>query len=202
MEGKRAKGQAGFRRNHSTTDHLLTLRIIAEECRHNKFDLFCYFVDFREAFDTLPRNNLWNRLEELKVPFELKAFTIRLYENVIAKFKNNEGCTTYINYNIGVKQGFPLSTTLFGIYIDKLETSLEEEYCNSTILDGIVIVLLLYAADIVLMEMCPSDLDKQLKIIKYFFSNMGMTVNTDKTKIMIIKSKKDTYANFIMIIEI
>ena len=25
---------------------------------------------------------------------------------------------------------------------------------------------------------------------------MGMTVNTDKTKIMIIKSKKDTYANF------
>ena len=26
---------------------------------------------------------------------------------------------------------------------------------------------------------------------------MGMTINTDKTKIMIIKSKKDTYANFI-----
>ena len=26
---------------------------------------------------------------------------------------------------------------------------------------------------------------------------MGTTVNTDKTKIMIIKSKKDTYANFI-----
>ena len=26
---------------------------------------------------------------------------------------------------------------------------------------------------------------------------MGMTVNTDKTKIMIIKYKKDTYANFI-----
>ena len=26
---------------------------------------------------------------------------------------------------------------------------------------------------------------------------MGMIVNTDKTKIMIIKSKKDTYANFI-----
>ena len=26
---------------------------------------------------------------------------------------------------------------------------------------------------------------------------MGMTVNTDKTKFMIIKSKKDTYANFV-----
>ena len=29
MEGKRAKGQASFKRNHPTTDHLLTLRIIA-----------------------------------------------------------------------------------------------------------------------------------------------------------------------------
>ena len=43
----------------------------------------------------------------------------------------------------------------------------------------------------------PSDLDKELKILKYSFSNMGMHVNTDKIKIIIIKSKKDIYANFI-----
>ena len=43
----------------------------------------------------------------------------------------------------------------------------------------------------------PSHLDKQLRILKYFFSNMGMIVNTNKTKIMFIKSNKDTYANFI-----
>ena len=65
------------------------------------------------------------------------------------------------------------------------------------ILVGIVIILLLYADDIVLLERCPSDLDKQLQLLKYLFSTMGMTVNTDKTKFMIIKSKKDTYANFV-----
>ena len=37
---------------------------------------------------------------------------------------------------------------------------------------------------------------KSLKILKDFFCNMGMTVNIDKKKIMIIKSKKYTYANF------
>ena len=47
------------------------------------------------------------------------------------------------------------------------------------------------------MARCPLDLNKQLRLLKYFFSNMGMTVNTNKTKIMIIKSKKGTYANFI-----
>ena len=86
----------------------------------------------------VPRYNLWNRLEELKVPLELRAATIRLYENVIAKLKSNEGWSKDIKCNIGVKQGFPLSPTLFGIYIDKLEGCLEEAGCAGTILAGIV----------------------------------------------------------------
>ena len=45
--------------------------------------------------------------------------------------------------------------------------------------------------------MWPSDLDMQLRLLKDFFSTMGMTVNTNKTKVMIIKSKKDTYANLV-----
>ena len=134
MEGKWAKGQTGFRRNHSTMDHLVTLRIIANECCNNKSDLYCCFADFRKDFDTMPRNNLWNRLEELKVPFDLRVSVIRLYKNIIAKFKNNEGWTTYINCNIGLKQGCPLSPTTFGIYIDKLEKCLEEAGCACTIL--------------------------------------------------------------------
>ena len=88
-EGKRAKGQAGFRRQHLTMDHLVTLRIIVEECCNDKSNLLCCFVDFIRAFDTIPRNNLWNRLEELNVPFELRATAIRLYNNLIAKLKRN-----------------------------------------------------------------------------------------------------------------
>ena len=89
------------------------------------------------------------------------------------------------------------SPTLFGIYINKLEGYLEEAGCASTILVGIVIILLLYDDDIVLLERCPSDLDKKLRLLKDFFSTMGMTINTDKTKIMIIKPKEETYTNFV-----
>ena len=151
MEGKWDKGQAGFRRHHSTKDHLITLRITEEECHNKKSGLFCCFVDFIKAFDTVPRNNMWNRLKELKVAFELRDVVIRLYGKVIMKFTNNEGWTLDINCNIGVKQGFPLSPTLFGIYIDKLEKCLEEGGCAGIILAGIVIILLLYVDDIVFM---------------------------------------------------
>ena len=162
----------------------------------NKSNIFCCFVDFRKDFDTVPRNNLWNRLEDLKVPFALRASIVRLYENAISKFKRNEGWLKDIKCNIGVKQGCPLSPTIFGFYINKLEGCLEEAGCAGTILVGIVIILLLYADDSVLLARCPFILDKKLRILKDFCSTMGMTVNIDKTKIMTIKFK-DTYANFV-----
>ena len=80
---------------------------------------------------------------------------IRLYEKVISKFKYNEGWKTYINCNIGVKQGFPLSHTLFGIYIDKLEKCLEEAGYVTAILVEVEIILLIYANDIIFMTRHP-----------------------------------------------
>ena len=68
----------------------------------------------------------------------------------------------------------PSPQPFFGIYIDKQEGCLEEAGCA-----GIVIILLLYVDDIVLLARCPSDLDKKLRLIKDFFSIVGMTVNTD-----------------------
>ena len=89
-----------------------------------------------------------------------------------------------IKCNIGLKQGCPLSPTLFGIYIDKLEGCLEEAGCAGTILAGIVIILLLlYADNIVLLARGPSNLDKQLRLLKDFCFTMGMNVNADKKKL-------------------
>ena len=68
-----------------------------------------------------------NSLQELKVHFQLRAIAIRLYEKVIAKFKNNEGWKIDINCNIGVKRSFPLYPTLFGIQIDRLKKCLKKQ---------------------------------------------------------------------------
>ena len=105
---KRDKGHEGFRRYHSTMDHLVNFRIIAEEFHNTKTNFFCCFVDFRKSFHIVTRKNLWNRLKEIKFSLELRNATIRIYENVIAKFKNTKGWSKEINCNIGVKQGFHL----------------------------------------------------------------------------------------------
>jgi hypothetical protein len=91
----------------------------------------------------VPRKNLWNELEEIKVPLKLRVASIRMYENVIVEFKNIKGWSKEINCNIGVKQWCPLTPTLFGIYNGKLEDFLEKEGCVSPTLTGIIINLLL-----------------------------------------------------------
>jgi hypothetical protein len=120
-----------------------------------------------------------------------------MYQNIITKFKNKEGWSKDINCSIGVKQGCPLSLTLFGIQIDKLEDCLEKIGCVGPTLTGIVINLLIYVNDIAIMEMSPRDIENKLIILQYFFSNMGMTINIDKTEVMIIKSNKSTYDTFV-----
>ena len=52
----------------------------------------------------VPRINLWNILEKLKVRFELRVVVIRVYEMVIAKFMNINVWLEEINCNIGVKK--------------------------------------------------------------------------------------------------
>jgi hypothetical protein len=114
-------------------DHLFNLRIIVEECRDNKTDLFCCFIEFRKQIDIVCRTSFWNRLEDIKVPFKLRGFVTRLYENVFSKFRNIDG-SEEINCNIRVKHDCPLSPTLFGLYIVKLEECLEEAGCVTQLL--------------------------------------------------------------------
>lgn len=127
----------------------------------------------------------------------MRVVVIRLYETVNAKYKTNEGWSKNIKCNIKVKLGCPISPTLFGIYINKLEECLETLGCKSTDLTGIMITLILYADNIILLARSHDDLDKQLKTLYVYCFKMGMIVNTNKTKVMMIKSKNITHGSFV-----
>jgi hypothetical protein len=54
--------------------------------------------------------------------------------------------------DISVKQGCPLSPTLFGLYIDKLESWLSRMNGEGVHLAGNVVKLILYADDLILIS--------------------------------------------------
>ena len=49
---------SGIRKGFSTLNHILNLRAIIEEGRSHGRKIYCAFVDFRKAFDTVPRAQL------------------------------------------------------------------------------------------------------------------------------------------------
>eukprot|EP00249_Psilotum_nudum_P014414 c24809_g1_i1 orf=143-907(+) len=163
-EKKRAIGQAGFRPKHCTIDHLITLRVLMEESRLKGQPLYCCFIDFKKAFDTVPQDVLWERLESIEVPEGIRHAISRLYERVKCQIKGKNGMSPEFYSNMGVKQGCPLSPTLFGLYIDKLEdlvnVAASKEEMSSPHLAGHKIRLLLYADDVVIFTNSESQMQE------------------------------------------
>ena len=66
-----------------------------------------------------------------------------------------EGASKLIHSTIGVKQGCPLSRTLFGMYVDEVSDYIERRGDKGAQIAGTWISLLLYADDIVLISDSP-----------------------------------------------
>lgn len=184
--GVRAIGQAGFRPAHSTTDHIFTLRVLMEASRNARQDLYCCFVDFKTAYDTVPRDMLWQRLQELQVPQELQNVVHQLYDGIYAALPYED---QRVASTMGVKQGCPLSPTLFGLYIDSLETWMQHHGGDGVQLpDATSVRQLLYADDVDLLAHTTSSMQQHLDALSGFCGATGMTVNLHKTKLLAIPS--------------
>ena len=190
VKEKRASGQVGFRLKHSTVDHGITLRHIVEKVWEDKEEVFFYFVDFKKAFDTISRDKLWRRMEELEIPVHYRAVVHRIYEEVKVKIRTSASISESFRSDIGVKQGCLLSPTLFGLYIDKLEEWLNLQGGDGVRLGEFVIKLLLYADGIVLISKSSHGLQMHLYSLDQFCTAVGMQVNTSKTKITIFSNKR------------
>ena len=113
------------------------------------------FVDFKKAFDTVPRPELMDRMHQIGVPLSIQHGVQKLYEQVLCKLRMKDGFSESFVSNMGVKQGCPLSPTLFGLYIDELEEVITKQSTREEV-DGpsigtYTLPILLYADDVILM---------------------------------------------------
>jgi hypothetical protein len=168
--GLRARGQAGFRKDFRTTDNLYILRTLIEQSIHKCKKVYCCFVDFRKAFDTVPRYLLWQVLDEMGIVGRFMQCLKSMYsQDNIRVMHPTEGLSARFPCGIGVKQGCPLSPLLFGLYLDGLEKHLDALKGDSPPqLADIIVKLLLYADDLALMSETPQGLQKQINVLSKF----------------------------------
>ncbi len=149
-------------------------------------------MDFKKAFDTVPRDLLWQVQEGLGISGRILECLRSMYHQDQACLHHpEEGFTPTFFCRIGVKQGCLLSPLLLGLFIDGLEKRLNAlEGDAPPMLGQLAIRLLLYADDLTLMSHTPTGLQKQLDVLQAFCCEHQLTMNVKKTKVVVFEARK------------
>jgi hypothetical protein len=85
--------QAGFQSGKSTTDQLFALRQILEKCNEFKITTHHLFIDFKAAYDTIIRNEVYVGISELNFPTKLIRLTKATLTTVTCCVKIHNDCS-------------------------------------------------------------------------------------------------------------
>lgn len=181
------ENQSGFRKNRSPIDNIFSLTAIAHvHLRLTKGSLFAIFVDFRRAFDSVIHSLLWETLYKNGVSTKIIRLIRNLYGNAKAKVKIGNTLSAPIDITEGVLQGDALSPFLFALFINDIEEFFRKSGMTGVNIDGITeLLMLLFADDIVILSKSPLDVQHKLNILEAYARYKGLSVNIDKTKILI-----------------
>ncbi|MEW8548549.1 MAG: reverse transcriptase family protein, partial [Candidatus Thiodiazotropha sp.] len=198
------ENQAGFRAGYSTTDHIFVLHSLIELLKTRKIKLFCSFIDFSKAFDSVWRIGLWQKLIGNNINGKLFRIIHNMYQNIKSCVSFSGEQSNYFRSFKGVRQGENLSPVLFALFLNDLETFLIQNNCKGIDIDFssdqlvlyLKLFILLYADDTVIFGTDEESFQHSLNIF-YEYSNLWkLDINFSKSKIMIFGSRNDDRFQF------
>lgn len=170
--------QAGFRKGRSTFDHIFTLFNVIEI---RKSKTYALFVDFKAAYDSVPRQLLFYKLSTAGVSSKFISMLRELYNNASAVIWNGSELSDVLPLNVGLKQGCEMSPDLFAFYINDLKSRVG----GGVKIGNFYVNLLAYADDVVLLAEQPDQLQSMINKLSIYCKEWGLTINTQKTQVMI-----------------
>ena len=182
--GLRAPGQSGFRPHLGTSHQIFALQHFVQDSKRLRRPLYVCFVDFSKAYDRVPRHLLWQVMSSIGVPTKFVQAIQSMYNDLQCMVRVGGLVGPAFPSVIGVKQGCPLSPTLFGIFIDRLYFHLRHNAPGSGYVlgDGSLIPLLQYADDFLLVTHSPWDMKRMLRVVDDFMQVSGMLANVGPGK--------------------
>ena len=180
--------QFGFRKQRSTVDCIFILTCIIEKvAKREKRKLYCSFVDFKKAFDLVYQNGIWQKLLNYGASTKIVKMLRAIYQRIQSCVRNNGHLSDFFDSYLGVKQGEALSPLLFILFINDMYENLVIQDDHAFTLNDLKIFILLFADDTVLISYTPHGLQNLIDQLQAYCTKRGITVNTDKTVVMVFK---------------
>ena len=191
------ENQTGFRKDYSTLDHIFLLKSFIDIFVTNENQkLYCAFVDYKKAFDTVWRSALWHKLIQSGVTGKLYNVIVNMYKNIKSCVNLDGNISDFFVSLNGVRQGENLSPFLFALFINDIEQFLLQYGCNPIEIAGIdlqiylKLLIIMYADDTVLFANSKENLQRCLDGLKEYCDKWKLQTNADKTKVVIFSKQK------------
>ena len=116
----------GFRQGMRTVNNVviivLNTPIEKQFGKHEK--LYCCFVDFSKAFDSVWRNGLLGKMKLYGISGKILSLLSDLYKGTVGHVKRNNLLSDPFIVSLGLKQADPPSPFLFNLYMNDLKSLL------------------------------------------------------------------------------
>ena len=176
--------QAGFRKGRGTRDQISNICWITEKAGEFQKNIYFCFIDYTKAFDCVDLNKLWKIVKEMGMSDHLTCLLRNLYADQEATVRTGHGTMDWFKKGKGVCQGCMLSPSLFNLYSEYImQNAMLDEAQVGIKIAGRNINNLRYADDTSIMAES-EELKSLLMKVKEKSEKAGLTLNTQKTKIM------------------
>jgi hypothetical protein len=165
---------------------------------------FCAaFMDLSGAYDSVDRNLLFTKLEGLGMAAHSISTLRSLYEATQCIVKAHQGTHTPFQVGCGLRQGCPLSTTLFNLFIWDLHARLAQTGAGAKMPcapteHGRALHTLLsdmgYADDYTLCANSHPELQQLLDCFGTYCHENGLIINPSKCEVVVFAGKRTTWA--------
>ena len=163
--------------------------------------LFVCFVDLKKACDSVWHKGLFHKVKNIGFYGKSLDLIKDIYKKTRCAIKIEHQITDFFSYTKGVRQGCPLSPSLFNIFINDLFEILDnDEDSNINLNNEHRLNTLMYADDLILLAQSKEGLQNQINKLNTFCKTWNLEINNKKTKIMIFNRgnkliKTDFFSN-------
>ena len=185
-----SESQAGFRPGRSTVDQLFTLRQVAEKHLEKNKSLFCCYIDYEKAFDSIWQEGLWKAMKFFGYSNKCICLLQALYKTSSSAVRVNGELTEWFQTTVGVRQGCVLSPQLFNILLELVLLYATYDTPIGINVQGHLINNLRFADDIVLLTRSEKDLQSLVDNVHLWSSNFGLKINIAKTEVQVISKQQ------------